>query len=154
MNFLMKTKRELSLSSKAGESDKSEALHRYLVGQDWLAEGCRPPHYTSSEESLAPLHYCQPDRRLGARDMCLLTLSFFVMRVRFGSMGTFKQASNCDYRSVTTWILDEWPLANEKEESFMKGRDDIITLRHEREWNSFHSIVEMWIGKLRCCPVQ
>jgi hypothetical protein len=64
------------------------------------------------------------------------------------SMNALQTPSDRDYGSVRKWFVNERPLASEKEEMYIKQRDDIITLRQGRQWTHFHAFVERVISCL------
>lgn len=69
------------------------------------------------------------------------------MLMKARELNAFQEPSDRDYRSVRAWFFNEKPLANMGEESFIKQREDIISLRHGREWTLFHYLVESLLRK-------
>lgn len=74
--------------------------------------------------------------------------------VKARDLNAFQRPSNRDYRSFRTWFWNKKPLNYEPEEEFIKRREDLVSLRHGREWSSFDGIVESCIRKLHCRPLQ
>jgi hypothetical protein len=63
-------------------------------------------------------------------------------------IGAFQRPSNRDYRSLRRWFYNGTPLSYEREEEFVKRKEDLITLRHGREWAGFDGWMEECIRKL------
>ena len=74
--------------------------------------------------------------------------------VKTRDLNAFQKPSNRDYRSFRTWFWNKKPSNYEPEEEFIKRREDLVSLRHGREWSSFDGIVESCIRKLHCRPLQ
>lgn len=55
---------------------------------------------------------------------------------------------------MRNWFHNERPLASEKEESYIKQREDIVSLRHGRQWTRFHGFIEQTIEILNCRPIR
>ncbi|KAH8729020.1 hypothetical protein GQ44DRAFT_502619 [Phaeosphaeriaceae sp. PMI808] len=70
--------------------------------------------------------------------------------VKSREINTFQRPSNRDYRSFRTWFWNVKPLNYELEEEFIKRREDLVSLRHGREWSSFDGLIESCIRKLHC----
>jgi hypothetical protein len=70
------------------------------------------------------------------------------------ALNALQQPTDRDYLSVRTWFYNERPLASEKEESYIKQRDDIVSLRHGRQWTRFHGFIERAIELLHCRPIR
>lgn len=62
----------------------------------------------------------------------------------------FQKPSQRDYRSVRTWFWNLKPLASENESSFIKKKEDVITLHSRREWSGFDGLVESALRRLDC----
>jgi uncharacterized protein DUF6594 len=58
-----------------------------------------------------------------------------------------QKPSQRDYRSVRTWIFNNKPLVA-AQSSFIKKKEDIITLRSGREWSDFDGLVETCLKKV------
>ncbi|KAL1606520.1 hypothetical protein SLS60_003925 [Paraconiothyrium brasiliense] len=68
-------------------------------------------------------------------------------------LNTFQRPSNRDYRSFRIWYQNKKPLNYEREEQFIKRREDLVSLRQGREWSGFDGFVETCIRKLHCKPL-
>ncbi|KAI4943807.1 hypothetical protein J4E86_009772 [Alternaria arbusti] len=55
--------------------------------------------------------------------------------------------SNRDYRSFRTWFWNKKPLSYELEEQFIKRKEDLVSLRHGREWSGFDGLIESCIQR-------
>jgi hypothetical protein len=62
---------------------------------------------------------------------------------------TFQRPSKRDYGSVRNWIWNLKPVV-EKEQAFIKYKEDIITLHSGREWSGFDGFIESLLLKLDC----
>jgi hypothetical protein len=60
----------------------------------------------------------------------------------------FQHPSGRYYRSFRTWFWNEKPLSYEREEEFIKRRDDLITLRSGREYTVFDGMVVDTLQKI------
>lgn len=65
-------------------------------------------------------------------------------------LNAFQRPSNRDYSSFRTWFWNEKPLSYPPEEQFIKRKEDLISLRHGREWSSFDGFVESCVRKMHC----
>jgi len=65
-------------------------------------------------------------------------------------LNTFQRPSNRDYRSFRTWMWNRKPLSYEREEEFIKRREDLVSLRQGREWSGFDGLVESCLQKIHC----
>ncbi|KAI4623087.1 hypothetical protein J4E83_004477 [Alternaria metachromatica] len=63
-------------------------------------------------------------------------------------LNAFQRPSNRDYHSFRTWFWNVKPLNYEPEEDFIKRREDLVSLRHGREWSGFDGLVETCIRKM------
>ena len=59
----------------------------------------------------------------------------------------FQRPSSRDYRSVRNWFHNVAPIIEEDQE-YLSWKEDIITLRHGREWAGFDGLVEELLHKL------
>ncbi|EAT79898.1 hypothetical protein SNOG_12600 [Parastagonospora nodorum SN15] len=57
-------------------------------------------------------------------------------------LNAFQRPSKRDYRSFRTWFYNNNPLSYVAEEEFIRRKEDLITLRHGREWSGFDGFVE------------
>jgi hypothetical protein len=65
-------------------------------------------------------------------------------------LNAFQRPSERDYRSFRTWFWNVKPLNYEAEEEFIKRKEDLVSLRHGREWSGFDGFIETCIRKLHC----
>jgi hypothetical protein len=68
------------------------------------------------------------------------------MLVRSRDLVAFQKPSNRDYESVRNWFGNNKPLV-EKEQAFVKHREDVITLHSGREWSGFDGAIESLLLK-------
>lgn len=62
---------------------------------------------------------------------------------------SFQRPTDRDYRSVRTWLHNLRPIV-EQEEGYIELREDIVSLRHGREWAGFDGMIESLLHKLNC----
>ena len=62
----------------------------------------------------------------------------------------FQRPNKRDYRSLRRWFYNEKPLSYEREEEFIIRKEDLVTLRHGREWAGFDGWIEQCISKWPC----
>lgn len=62
---------------------------------------------------------------------------------------SFQRPTDRDYRSVRTWLHNVRPIV-EQEENYIELREDIVSLRHGREWAGFDGMIESLLHKLNC----
>jgi len=60
---------------------------------------------------------------------------------------SFQRPTERDYRSVRNWFHNIAPLVDE-EQDYILWKEDIVTLRHGREWASFDGMVEAMLYKM------
>jgi hypothetical protein len=65
-------------------------------------------------------------------------------------LNAFQRPSKRDYHSFRTWFWNVKPLSYELEEQFIKRKEDLISLRHGREWSSFDGFIESCLQKIHC----
>lgn len=70
--------------------------------------------------------------------------------IKTREMNTLQRPSRRDYRSFRTWFFNIKPLTWQKEEEFIKRREDLVSLRHGREWSGFDGFVESCVRKMHC----
>jgi hypothetical protein len=70
--------------------------------------------------------------------------------VKARELNAFQRPSNRDYRSFRTWCWNERPLSYAAEEKFIKQKEDLLSLRHGREWSGFDGFIESCIRKVHC----
>ncbi|KAH7030464.1 hypothetical protein B0J12DRAFT_316977 [Macrophomina phaseolina] len=66
---------------------------------------------------------------------------------------TFQKPTGRDYRSVRTWFYNTHPLVEEEEE-YIEYHEDVVTPRSGREWAGFDGLVESFLHRLRCKPIE
>lgn len=64
-------------------------------------------------------------------------------------MVSFQRPTSRDYKSVRNWISNVGPLVGEEQE-YILWKEDVVTLRHGREWASFDGLVEQLLHKIDC----
>jgi hypothetical protein len=69
--------------------------------------------------------------------------------VKARELVSFQRPTNRDYTSVRNWIHHIGPLVDEEQE-YILWKEDIVTLRHGREWAGFDGMVEGWLHKIDC----
>lgn len=68
--------------------------------------------------------------------------------IKTRELNAFQRPSKRDYRSLRTWFYNVNPLGHESEGLFVKRKEDLITLRHGREWAGFDGWIEDCVRKL------
>ena len=66
---------------------------------------------------------------------------------------SFQRPTERDYRSVRNWFHNVAPLVDE-EQDYILWKEDIVTLRHGREWAGFDGMVEAMLHKIDSPPIQ
>lgn len=66
---------------------------------------------------------------------------------------SFQRPSARDYESVRNWFRNAAPLV-EKEQAFIRHKEDLFTLNSGREWCGFDGLIESMLLKLDCRLVQ
>lgn len=66
---------------------------------------------------------------------------------------SFQRPTERDYQSVRNWFHSKAPLV-EEEQAYILWKEDILTLRHGREWASFDGLVEQTLHKINCRPIR
>jgi amino acid permease len=70
--------------------------------------------------------------------------------VKARELNAFQRPSKRDYQSFRQWFFDNNPLSYEREEEFIKRKEDLISLRHGREWSGFDGFIESCVRKVHC----
>jgi hypothetical protein len=65
-------------------------------------------------------------------------------------LNAFQRPSKRDYRSFRTWFYNIKPLSNELEEQFIMRKEDLVSLRHGREWSGFDGFIESCLRRVDC----
>ena len=68
--------------------------------------------------------------------------------IKMRELNAFQRPSKRDYHSLRTWFYNMKPLSYEREELFVKRKEDLVTLRHGREWAGFDGWIEDCVRKL------
>lgn len=68
-------------------------------------------------------------------------------------MVSFQRPSDRDYQSVRNWFHNTKPLIG-NEDDYILWKEDIVTLRHGREWAGFDGWVEFMLHKIDCAPIR
>ncbi|CAN9473648.1 unnamed protein product [Alternaria alternata] len=66
---------------------------------------------------------------------------------------SFQRPTERDYQSVRNWFHNSAPLVDE-EQDYILWKEDIVTLRHGREWAGFDGMVEAMLHKIDSRPIQ
>jgi hypothetical protein len=66
---------------------------------------------------------------------------------------SFQRPTERDYRSVRNWFHNIAPLVDDEQE-YILWKEDIVTLRHGREWAGFDGMVEALLHKMNCPLIQ
>lgn len=74
--------------------------------------------------------------------------------VKARDLNAFQRPSHRDYGSFRTWFWNKKPISYESEEEYIKRKEDLVTLRHGREWAGFDGVIENCIRKLDCKWIQ
>ncbi|KAI4697216.1 uncharacterized protein J4E84_000343 [Alternaria hordeiaustralica] len=81
-------------------------------------------------------------------------VSYDEILVKTRELNAFQRPSKRDYRSFRTWFWNKKPLSYELEEQFIKRKEDLVSLRHGREWSGFDGLIESCIQRVHCRLVQ
>lgn len=65
-------------------------------------------------------------------------------------LNAFQRPSKRDYKNFRTWFWIVKPLSYELEEQFIKRKEDLVSLRHGREWSGFDGFIETCLQKVHC----
>jgi polyphosphate kinase 2 (PPK2 family) len=69
--------------------------------------------------------------------------------VKVRDLVSLQKPSERDHRSVSNWISNSKPLVD-KEQRFIKHKEDLVTLNNGREWSGFDGLIESILLKLDC----
>ncbi|RYN59892.1 hypothetical protein AA0118_g461 [Alternaria tenuissima] len=81
-------------------------------------------------------------------------ISYDEVLLKARELNAFQRPSKRDYRSFRTWFWNKKPLSYELEEQFIKRKEDLVSLRHGREWSGFDGFIESCIQRVHCRIVQ
>jgi hypothetical protein len=73
--------------------------------------------------------------------------------IKTRELNSFQRPTERDYRSVRNCFKHMAPLVD-KEQDYILWKEDIITLRHGREWASFDGMVEAMLYKIDSPPIE
>ncbi|KAK4634276.1 hypothetical protein CLAFUW4_01010 [Fulvia fulva] len=108
----------------------------------------RDSHRTPEELAAAgfPAHFkrCRP---VLLSDLRLRLLEYDVFLLKCKEMVSLQRPSSRDYESVRTWFKDNQPIV-QREEHFIRRKEDMITLRSGRESAVFDSLVERCLSRV------
>ncbi|CAN9108265.1 unnamed protein product [Alternaria alternata] len=65
-------------------------------------------------------------------------------------LNAFQRPSKRDYRNFRTWFYNVKPLTNDSGEEFIMRKEDLVSLRHGREWSGFDGFVESCLRRVHC----
>ncbi|KAH7073368.1 hypothetical protein FB567DRAFT_454189 [Paraphoma chrysanthemicola] len=82
-------------------------------------------------------------------DLRVKVCQYDELLVKARELVSFQRPTTRDYRSVRGWFNNIAPLVDEEQE-YILWKEDIVTLRHGREWASFDGLVESLLHKLDC----
>jgi hypothetical protein len=99
---------------------------------------------------------CEKEKSGGERtrddileDLRVQVCRYDELLIKARELVSFQRPTNRDYRSVRNWHEQVAPLVGEEQE-FLLWKEDIVTLRHGREWASFDGLVEEMLHKIDC----
>jgi hypothetical protein len=99
---------------------------------------------------------CKREQRDGDRtradileDLRVKVTQYDELLIRARELVSFQRPTNRDYRSVRNWLHNLAPLVDE-EQDYIRWEEDIVTLRHGREWAGFDGIVEEFLHRIDC----
>lgn len=92
---------------------------------------------------------CQYGKPSGPQEYLAISLWVDELLIKAREMVSFQRPTNQDYKSVRNWIHNIGPLVGEEQE-YILWKEDIITLRHGREWANFDGWVEQFLHRIDC----
>jgi hypothetical protein len=99
---------------------------------------------------------CEKEKKEGERtrddvleDLRIKVSQYDELLIKARELVAFQRPTDRDYRSVRNWHEQAAPLVGEDQE-FLLWKEDIVTLRHGREWASFDGLVEEMLHKFDC----
>ncbi|KAH7064033.1 hypothetical protein BKA63DRAFT_177464 [Paraphoma chrysanthemicola] len=133
--------------------DELRCLEKKLTDADEMdLENGDGKRIRSRESDLA---YAQREKTESMRAQLISTIrdkliNYDELLVKARELNAFQRPSKRDYRSFRTWFWNVKPLNYEPEEEFIKRKEDLISLRHGREWSGFDGFIESCIRKVHC----
>jgi len=118
--------------------NETEASQKRLRSRRFDARRARPEEdgFRSRHEILA--------------DIRLKLVEYDELLIKARDVQALQKPSERDYKSVRTWFWNLKPLQNETEASFIKKKEDVVTLRSGREWSGFDGFVENTLRRFDC----
>lgn len=99
---------------------------------------------------------CKREQRDGDRtradvleDLRVKVTQYDELLIKARELVSFQRPTSRDYRSVRNWFSNLAPLVDEEQE-YIRWEEDIITLRHGREWAGFDGMVEEFLHRINC----
>jgi hypothetical protein len=99
---------------------------------------------------------CEKEKKEGTRtrddileDLRIKVSQYDELLIKARELVSFQRPTDRDYKSVRKWHNQTVPLVGEDQE-FLLWKEDIVTLRHGREWASFDGLVEEMLHKFDC----
>ncbi|ORX96603.1 hypothetical protein BCR34DRAFT_628796 [Clohesyomyces aquaticus] len=99
---------------------------------------------------------CRNEKKNGERtredilgDLTAKILQYDELLIKSRELVSFQRPTKRDYQSVRYWFHNVAPLVDEEQE-YITWKEDIITLRHGREWAGFDGLVEECLHKVNC----
>jgi len=132
-----------------GLQDKIVALERELDQKDEDDFECGRGNRLKSRARDALISKKEKEER--SRDDILedireALLKYDEVLIKSRDLIAFQKPSNRDYGSVRNWVCNQKPLV-EKEQAFVKHREDVVTLHSGREWSGFDGLIESLLLK-------
>lgn len=99
---------------------------------------------------------CEEESQEGLRtrdaileDLRVKVCQYDELLVKARELVSFQRPTSRDYKSVRNWIINKAPLV-EEDQDYIFWQEDLITLRHGREWANFDGLVEALLHKIDC----
>jgi hypothetical protein len=99
---------------------------------------------------------CAKEKRGGERsrddileELRIQVCQYDELLIKARELVSFQRPTDRDYKSVQNWHEQVAPLVGEDQE-FLLWKEDILTLRHGREWASFDGLIEEMLHKIDC----
>ncbi|CAO2652826.1 Nn.00g022370.m01.CDS01 [Neocucurbitaria sp. VM-36] len=99
---------------------------------------------------------CREEKTQGARtrndifeELRVKVCQYDELLIKARELVSFQRPTNRDYRSVRNWFHYVAPLVDEEQE-YILWKEDIVTLRHGREWAGFDGLVEEVLHRIDC----
>ncbi|PSN67486.1 hypothetical protein BS50DRAFT_600854 [Corynespora cassiicola Philippines] len=106
------------------------------------------------------LSICDEEKKEGIRtrndileDLRVKVCQYDELLTKSREITSFQRPTDGDYNSVRNWFKNKAPLVSE-EQDYILWKEDIVTLRHGREWANFDGMVEQMLHKINCSLVR